>query len=234
MNMKYMLTISAGAGLCLMFFSGCASTPQSNFYVLNSQAKDLPKIENSGKASQVVIGFNHIQAPKYLDSPVIVTRSSDYKLKVSEFNRWGEPLKDNFRNTVARNLAVLLQNPKIGNTRLLDPRLVDYVINMNVITMDGVLGEKATLMVQWDVYHRSKHPDIAGTRVTTYTTKIKDSSYEAYVIAQSKLTAEFSVDLARRIAELTNAETDEEASSSSDKTEQPAGLSPDKKNGEKK
>ena len=70
--------------------------------------------------------------------------------------------------------------------------------------MDGVLGKSARLTVQWNVYHRSKHPDIAGTQVSTYATEVDGPSYEDYVVAQSKLVAEFTADLAKRLVEVAN------------------------------
>jgi len=204
MNIKPMVKFSAAATLCLLLCGGCANTPKSNFYVLNPQVRNVPELKNSAKAKEATIVFNHIQSPKYLDWPLVVTRDSSYKLKVSEFNRWAEPLRDSFRNTVARNLSIILQNPKIGYTRQMNARLVDFYIDINIITMDGVLGESARLTVQWNVYRNSNHPDIAGTRISTYAAEVNGSSYEDYVIAQSQLAADFTLDLAKRLVEIAN------------------------------
>ena len=62
------------------------------------------------------IGVFPVAMPDYLDRPQVVTRVSENEIKLDEFNRWAEPLKENFYTVLVENLSTLLSNEKIIKT----------------------------------------------------------------------------------------------------------------------
>jgi len=87
----------AGAGCGLL---RTPQPPPTNFYVLTATAQSGEVA--SGRRLQVGIG--PISFPSYLERPEMVHRVEANQLTFDEFNRWAEPLKDNFTHALATNL----------------------------------------------------------------------------------------------------------------------------------
>ena len=93
-------------------FSACAGkSGSSQFYVLSS----LPQPGLSA-AEGPVIGVFPVSMPDYLDRPQIVTRVSENEIKLDEFSRWAEPLKDSFTRALVQNLSTILNTAKVIKT----------------------------------------------------------------------------------------------------------------------
>ena len=92
--------------------SACAGkSASSKFYVLSP----LPQSKLSA-AEGTTIGVFPVAMPDYLDRPQIVTRVSENEIKLDEFSRWAEPLKENFYSVLVENLSTLLNTAKIIKT----------------------------------------------------------------------------------------------------------------------
>jgi len=92
--------------------SACAGkSASSKYYVLSP----LPQSKLSG-ADGTAIGVFPVSMPDYLDRPQIVTRVSENEIKLDEFSRWAEPLKESFYTVLVDNLSTLLSNEKIIKT----------------------------------------------------------------------------------------------------------------------
>lgn len=72
----------------------------TRFYVLTSGADPAPVAADSHMA----IGIGPVSLPPYLNRPEMVVRVADNQLVFDEYNRWGEPLKDNFVRVLASEL----------------------------------------------------------------------------------------------------------------------------------
>jgi uncharacterized protein len=96
----------------LLGLGACASTP-SRFYMLNTLAPS-EGISSASQAEQgPVVGVGPITFPKYLERPQIVSRASRHQLALGEFDRWAEPLQDNFSRVLAENLSLLIPTDHI-------------------------------------------------------------------------------------------------------------------------
>src|SRR5262249_34937429 len=121
------LLLTAGCSL----LRGPEMTP-TTFYVLSgtSTAGDIP----SGR--QMILGLGPISFPGYLGRPQMVTRVAPNELAFDEFNRWSEPLKQNFEQVLATNIdrlvgvKRLIPFPWYANTQL------DYSITVNVMRFE--------------------------------------------------------------------------------------------------
>ena len=125
------------------FGAGCfGTTPASRFYVLSPMAapdKKLPVDE--------LVGVFPVRLPEYLDHPQIITRVSPNELRKSEFDRWAEPLKENFTRVLVENLLSLLGSDKV----LSMPRTIDIPITRSVFVevfqFDGNSAGEVVLFV---------------------------------------------------------------------------------------
>jgi uncharacterized lipoprotein YmbA len=186
-------------GFLVMVLLGCASTPQTRFFVL-SPVSGSEKIGSREGERCFAIGIGPVKIPEYLNQPEIVTRITQNEIRVDEFARWAEPLEDNISRALAEKLRSLLclRSIVIFPWRAGTP--VDYRIDVHVVQMDGTLGENAFLDVSWSIADGSdrRKPPLV-TKRSTYKEPTEGGDYGSFVSAQSRNLASLSRDIAEAI-----------------------------------
>ena len=98
-----------------------------------SESKKAPQVEiGEGYFS---IGVGPVQMPEYLNRPQIVSRKSTIELFLDEFNKWAEPLEDNFTRVLAENLANILRTDPVVIFPSRGSIPVDYIVTLDVIRL---------------------------------------------------------------------------------------------------
>ena len=174
---------------------GCASTPPTRFYVL-SPATVSEKEQRPPEVPCVSIGIGPVQIPEYLGRSGIVTRVTPHEVVVSTLNRWAEPLKDNLSRALAENLSSLLCIKSVLMLPASGASSVDYRIRMEVIRMDGNLGDTAVLDVFWMVLAGKK---VLLSKRSSHQQTTGGEGYEEFVSAQSRNLASLSREIAEAI-----------------------------------
>ena len=187
-----MLTIVA----LLMHLAGCASSAPTRFYVLSPLASSKAESQALKDEGCIAIGIGPVELPAYLDRPQIVTRLSENELNLAEFDKWAEPLKDNFSRVLVENLSTLLCADAISIFPWKGPTPIDYQVEVTVIRMDGNVGGNASLVARWAIF-RENDRKMLLTRQSSFSRLLSSESYKALVSAQSRTIA----DLSREIAE---------------------------------
>ena len=181
----------------LMHLAGCASSAPTRFYVLSPLASTQAESQALKDEGCVSIGIGPLELPAYLDRPQIVTRVSENELNLAEFDKWAEPLKDNFSRVLVENLSTLLCADAISIFPWKGPTPMDYQVEVAVIRMDGNIGGNALLVVRWAIF-RENNRKMLLTRQSSYSESLRSQSYKALVSAQSRAIG----DLSREIAEV--------------------------------
>lgn len=97
------------------------------------------------------VGVNRVQLPKYVDRTQIITQYKDStQIKISEYNRWVESPATLVTHVLTEDLSVLLPLAQIKENRF-KKRETDCVITVEIIEMNGVLGQKAELTAWYTV-----------------------------------------------------------------------------------
>ncbi len=141
----------AGLLICMSaLLVACGSSPNSRFYVLNSDTTfvDGQTIETQ---SATVIGVGPIVFPSYLDRPQMVTRVETNQVDIDEFNRWAEPLDKNFTNVLVQNISYLRPDDRFITFPTASRQQIDYRLTMRVDRFDVDASGKATLVVDWRI-----------------------------------------------------------------------------------
>ena len=120
-------------------------TASSKFYVLSS----LPQSKLSEAEGTSVLP---VAMPDHLDRPQIVTRVSNNEIKIDEFSRWAEPLKENFYTVLVDNLSTLLNSEKVIKTAQNLGVPLTLQVAVEVLQFDGILGGDAVLNVKWGLF----------------------------------------------------------------------------------
>jgi hypothetical protein len=180
----------------LMHLAGCTSSAPTRFYVLSPLASSKLESQIPKDEGCITIGIGPVELPAYLDRPQIVTRVSENELNLAEFNKWAEPLKDNFTRVLIENLSTLLCADAISIFPWKGPTPIDYQVEITVIRMDGNVGGNASLVTHWAIF-REKDRKMLLIRQSSFSRILNSQGYQALVSAQSGAIA----DLSREIAE---------------------------------
>lgn len=185
----------------LAIIMGCASTPPSRFYVLNSLEKQEAQQQASDPLQHVAIGIVPVEIPDYLDRSQMVTRSSRSELKIDEFNRWAGSLKENISLILAENLSLLLSTDRVFVYPWISDDSVNYRVHVAIIRLDAIPGNTVTMKAHWTISgDRGKKEYI--TRTSECTEKISENSYGMIVEAMSRTFEKLSHEIASEIKKL--------------------------------
>ncbi len=177
-----------------IIIGGCGSTPPSRFYVLSPLQGEHKQAEADEACAAISVG--PIELPDYVDRSQIVTRISPNKLNLAEFDQWAEPLKDSFSRVLMENLSSLVCADPISLYPSRGPTAIDYRVEVEVIRIDGRLGDQATLVARWIILEE-KDGTVLFTWKSKLSSPVQGDDYEALVAAQSQTIAT----LSRHIAE---------------------------------
>jgi uncharacterized lipoprotein YmbA len=182
----------------LMHLAGCAISAPTRFYVLSPLASSKAESQALKDEGCIAIGIGPVELPAYLDRPQIVTRVSENELNLAEFDKWAEPLKENFSRVLVENLSTLLCADTISIFPWKGSTPIDYQVEVTVIRMDGNVGGNASLVARWAIF-REKDRKMLLTRQSSFSRLLSSQGYKALVSAQSLAIAELSREIAEAI-----------------------------------
>lgn len=182
---------------CIIMTYGCARTPQARFYILQPQPSAIDQSQPSVSVKDMIIGVGPVELPEHLERPQIVTRISSNELYLSEFNRWAEPLEENFSSVLAENLSVLLSTDKVLVYPWIGSIEVKRQVRVNVLQFDGLPGGEVLLKVLWGL----KDEDgkyLSSIKKSSFSTPA-GKGYPEMVEAMNRVLGDFSREVANEI-----------------------------------
>jgi len=135
------LVVACSLGL---FFVSCGGSKPYRYYTLSSLQE-----ETTTSVEGFVVGLSNIELPQYLRRSQIITYSSANQVAVAPYDRWAEPLDDNFARAMKENLLVLVDGvgyvtyPWVGVTH------AEIAIVMNVTRFDMDQDNTVWLVAEW-------------------------------------------------------------------------------------
>jgi uncharacterized lipoprotein YmbA len=184
-------------GLSLLAQAGCGSSKPSRYYLLSALSPTKSANENRGMS----VGIGPIEFPKYLDRPQIVTRGSENRLDLGEFDRWAEPLEQNFARILAENLATLLSTDDVVQYPWKRSERIDYQIIVTVNRFDAAMGGDTVLHARWNVCDADGHT-IVPPRASRIAEPAGSADYEVIVQAGSRALEQLSRQIAGALQEM--------------------------------
>jgi uncharacterized lipoprotein YmbA len=150
---------------------------------------------------RIRIGLATVVVPEYLNRNEIVVNLDNTVYRLAEFNQWAEPLNDNLTRVLAENLTNLLRNDLIDVFLVSDSSIPsDYRLEVDVIRLDGNLGDQVTLVAQWALLE-AEEDELILMRRSEYQEPTADNTYKGLVMAKSRTIEKLSRDLAVAIKE---------------------------------
>ena len=186
-----------------IILAGCSpNTRQVKFYLLQPTNQTEVRAKTLDMATPaLLVGLGPIEIPAYLDRPQIVTGNTGSELRMAEYHRWAEPLRDTITRVLTENLALAMPNSHVLTfpwNRAITPDL-QVEVKINRFHVDAV--GNCELKADWTVLKQNKpvlmksvqiHVPVAGP----------DIDYEAKVAALSQALAKFSKEMADELLRL--------------------------------
>jgi uncharacterized lipoprotein YmbA len=183
----------------LLLLSACASTPPTNFYVLEPLSK--PSASTTGTEKKRLIGVGPITIPALIERQKIVTRKADNNIDIAEFHQWASPLKENITQVLTRDLALLMPDDVVRSYPWGAFGSVDYRIIVDVVRFDTHPGHSANLEAGWAIMDEKNHQILTHGH-SKIEQPLSDTSYTGTVNALSALLDEFSRELSLALAKI--------------------------------
>jgi len=180
----------------LFMLAGCGGSAPTRFYVLSILPQSAQLAANAGR--NLAVGVGPVELPEYLDIPQIVTRTGQNELNLADFDKWGEPLKDNANQVLAENLAVLLPSKKVHTYPWKRSSTLDYQVVVKITRFDHTEGGETVLHTRWNILSGDGNREILS-RETRYVERPDGTGYPATVASMNRALAQFSRDVANTI-----------------------------------
>jgi uncharacterized lipoprotein YmbA len=187
--------------ICWLALAGClgGTSAPTNFYMLSSLSPSQTGASAATAKDRLRIGLATVVVPEYLNRNEIVVNLDNTVYRLAEFNQWAEPLNDNLTRVLAENLTSLLKDDAISVFLSSDSSILpDYRLEVDVVRLDGNLGDQSTLVAQWALL-AGEEDDLIVMRRSEYQEPAADNTYKELVLAKSRTVEKLSRDIAAAV-----------------------------------
>jgi uncharacterized lipoprotein YmbA len=154
--------------------------------------------EDLDDSRRISLGIGPVRLPGYLDRQEIMTRVAPNRFDPLEYDRWAEPLDENFTRVLTQNLSVLLRTDRIVAFPWQPRDRPRYRIEVHVLRFESNSAREAELSARWAIV------DVTGTQEPRFkeshlTRPVKESSIDASILALSETVADLSREIAKMV-----------------------------------
>jgi len=151
-NTRFILPVLLLLFISLTLQVGCSRSQPSQFYVLTSTIENDVSSSQADNLKDISIGIGPVELSDYMLRPQILTYERAGKLNYAEFERWAEPLDDNFARVIAQNLSLLIPTDQIFIFPFRGSARVKYQVVFEVLRFAKGADGQVTLIVLWSIY----------------------------------------------------------------------------------
>jgi uncharacterized lipoprotein YmbA len=187
-------------GLLAACGSLSAKPDPSRFFTL-SGISGIEEIRQTSESEKMILGVGPVRFPGYLDRQEIVVRSAQNRFNVSEYDRWAEPLDENFTRVLAQNLAGLLGTDRIVSYPWTSDKKPVRFVTLEVLSFESNSAREAELFARWSVVDGSSKKPLS-LKVSRLARQAKDGSTDASVAALSEALGDLSREIAGALGAL--------------------------------
>lgn len=190
--------------VCVVGVVGCSSLLEprpdpSRFYLLTPQPP-AGQVSTAGIGAGLSLGLGPITMPKYLDRPQTVTRIGPNELRVSEIDRWAEPLEKNFAHVLGQDLEARL-GARVHDFPWYNSTAIDYQLEVAVHRFETNASGQSLLVVRWTIRDR-RSKRLLDSGETTIAQSSAPGDTAASSAALSRTVGQFSDQMAGRLRQL--------------------------------
>jgi uncharacterized lipoprotein YmbA len=184
-----MLRFLVVLALALPALAGCGTSPPPVLYTLASQPGPVVHTR------KISVELRRVGLAGYLDRPEIVRGTVDFRLQVTDGDRWGEPLGRMLDRIVTEDLVQRLPDAAVFAESGAISTRPDTVLEIDIQRLDADPGGMMVLLAQVAVRPEGK---AASAQTIRLTTPITGAGSQAHAAAMSVVVGQ----LADRVANL--------------------------------
>jgi uncharacterized protein len=184
--------------ISLALFTNCGSSPPIQKYILTPSIEDDIETLSGKSDTEITIGIGSIEFSDYLMRPEMVSFKGSNELNVDQFNRWAEPLEENFERVLIENLSRLIPTDRIYIFSWQEKEPNSFQITISVREFGMRADSMVVLDARWSVSKNITN-DFLMKRRSFYTKNAAGFSIEGKVVLLSNLLGKFSRDIANEI-----------------------------------
>lgn len=174
-------------GCLLVLLVACGSSPQTDFYMLNTDQGSVMQSANASTGPSV--GVWQVELPDLLDRSEIVTRDNRYKIAMADFSWWAGSLRENMTLLIVTQLSQHLQSNRVVQSPWPSYRKIDYQVIVRVQRFDGELGGEVVLRGLWNLLDGAGENELRR-EVFEFKANTVELTYQEMVAAMSGLTVQ--------------------------------------------
>ncbi len=197
-----LLATAIGIGLAAGILQACSGSSPSRFYVLTPQVA----APSDAPMGNTAIGVGPVVIPQYLDRPEIVTRTSDNRLDLGEFDQWGGRLGDNVNRTLAENLSGLLHTDRVAIFPWTDATGLEHQVIVDITQFERDPTGNVVLTAFWSIVDAQSGQVLTNRRSTIQKPVAAASgtatAYDETVAAMSQALGSLSEEIATALGQL--------------------------------
>jgi len=181
--------------------AGClgGQSPPTSFYMISPLNPSQTGTLAATADGRIRIGLSTVTVPEYLNRSEIVINLDNTVYQLADFSKWAEPLSDNLTRVLEENLTNLLHDNSIDIYLASDSSILpDYRLEVDVLRLDGNLGDQVTLVAQWALL-AAEEDDLIVMRRSEYQASAADNTYKELVMAKSRTIEKLSQDIALNV-----------------------------------
>jgi uncharacterized lipoprotein YmbA len=193
-----------------LVLAGCLGgrSAPTRFYMLSPLVQSQTRTSPVTAEARFHIGLEMVVVAEYLNRNEIVVNLDNTIYQLAEFNQWMEPLNNNLTRVLEENLTNLLQADSIDIFLVSGSSIpLDYRLEVDVLRLDGNLGDQATLVAQWALL--DEEDELRIMRRTKYQEQTIDSTYKELVLAKSRTIERLSRDISAGVKKILAEKTGE-------------------------
>ncbi len=192
---------SFAALLAGAILAGCVgASPAARFYLLSPHVEPGPNVQDEDPGVFLLVG--PVDVASYLDRPQIITRSGANEVKLAEFDRWAQPLKESLPKACAESLSVMLGRERVFASEQPAAGEPKYRVTVEVMRFDGEVGGEVVLDARWTVL-RGTPESIVSSRRTHVVKPAGSDGYRSLVGAMSEAVGILCSEIAAAVKEAT-------------------------------
>jgi uncharacterized lipoprotein YmbA len=184
--------------IILAAMMGCGSSKPSRYYLLSELKNQEQK---SSFKQQLKIGIGPLRFPEYLQRPQIGFFMNENQLQYAEYDRWAEPLDENFMRVLTENLSELLDLDQVYMYPFIGAPQIDYQIIMDIRKFEMNERSQVVLTVQWEIVKAGDQQPLLTQR-STYVQPVDSDNYISIVAGMSQAVERFSNDITNFIRKI--------------------------------
>jgi uncharacterized lipoprotein YmbA len=186
------MTVLYRSGLLLLslLLAACGSTPQSNYYRLNTTA-------TGGMGDAPSVGIGPIEIPEYLNRNSMVFNRGDNQLHIASFERWAEPLSEGVQRVLGLNLSSRLDTQNIRPFPWPGSDAPAYGVQVWVLSLEAS-EESTRLVAEWRLHRPAEGREVAR-RISRYQERGSGSDGAVLAASYSRLLERLGEEIASAI-----------------------------------